>query len=64
MKCLWHWKNINTENISPINNRNIERELSVDDVRGISNTKEIMSTKADIDENVLEKFNDCPPMYH
>ena len=36
--------------------RNSEGVLTIEDVRGISNTKEIMRTKADVDEYVIKKF--------
>ena len=36
--------------------KNSEGLYGIDNVRGISNAKEIMSTKADVDENVIRKF--------
>lgn len=36
--------------------RNSEDLLGIESVRGISNAKEIMPTKADVDENVIKKF--------
>lgn len=36
--------------------RNTEGRLGMESVRGISNAKEIMTTKADVDENVIRKF--------
>ena len=36
--------------------RNTEGLYGIEDVRGISNSKEIMPTKADVDENVIRKF--------
>lgn len=36
--------------------RNSEGLLGIESVRGISNAKEIMPTKADVDENVIKKF--------
>lgn len=42
--------------IHTIDNRNYDLALGMDSVRGISNTKEIMPTKADVKEGVIEKF--------
>lgn len=39
-----------------ITRQNSDLKYSVDYVRGISNTKEIMPTKADVDESVISKF--------
>ena len=36
--------------------KNSEGLYGIENVRGISNAKEIMSTKADVDENVIRKF--------
>jgi type I restriction enzyme S subunit len=36
--------------------RNTEGLYGIEDVRGISNSKEIMPTKADVDNNVIKKF--------
>ena len=36
--------------------KNYEGLYGIENVRGISNAKEIMSTKADVDENVIRKF--------
>lgn len=42
--------------IEPLERRNINKEFDISSVRGISNTKEIMATKADVDEKVIHKF--------
>lgn len=42
--------------IIPIDRRNTGYILGVDSVRGVSNTKEIMPTKASVDEKVIDKF--------
>ena len=42
--------------IQTIDNKNDNLKLGMDSVRGISNTKEIMPTKADVDEGVIDKF--------
>ena len=42
--------------IHAIENRNYDLMLDMDSVRGISNTKEIMPTKADVKDGVIEKF--------
>lgn len=42
--------------IHAIENRNYDLMLGMDSVRGISNTKEIMPTKADVKDGVIEKF--------
>lgn len=42
--------------IRSIDNRNTQRRLGIESVRGISNTKEIMPTKADVKEGVIENF--------
>lgn len=42
--------------IIPIDRRNTGYILGVDSVRGVSNTKEIMATKASVDEKVIDKF--------
>ena len=36
--------------------KNSEGLYGIENVRGISNAKEIMSTKADVDENVIRNF--------
>ena len=36
--------------------RNFEGIFGIESVRGISNAKEIMPTKADVDEDVIKKF--------
>lgn len=43
--------------------RNTEGKYTVDDVRGISNTKEVMPTKADITDRSLETFQVVKPNY-
>ena len=43
--------------------RNTEGKYTVDDVRGISNTKEVMLTKADITDRSLENFQVVKPNY-
>lgn len=46
---------------------NTDRQYGMEYVRGISNTKNIMSTKADVDENVIHKFyiiNPCEFIYN
>lgn len=35
---------------------NTDKKYGIEYVRGVSNTKEIMSTKADVDEDVIQKF--------
>ena len=42
--------------IHTIDNRNDDLTLGLDSVRGISNTKEIMPTKADVKDCVIDKF--------
>lgn len=42
--------------IEPLDRRNNDRKFDISYVRGISNSKEIMQTKADVDENVISKF--------
>ena len=42
--------------IHSIDNRNTKHTLGIKSVRGISNTKEIMPTKAVVKENVIENF--------
>ncbi len=42
--------------IEPSEERNWDCSLGIGDVRGISNTKEIMPTKADVDNEVIKKF--------
>lgn len=42
--------------IEPLERRNTNKEFDISSVRGISNTKEIMATKADVDEKVIHKF--------
>lgn len=42
--------------IHSIDNRNAQHTLGIESVRGISNTKEIMPTKADVKEGVIENF--------
>lgn len=42
--------------IEPSEERNLDCSLGIGDVRGISNTKEIMPTKADVDNEVIKKF--------
>lgn len=42
--------------IQEITRRNDNLEYGLDSVRGVSNTKEIMKTKADVDESVINKF--------
>lgn len=42
--------------IIPIDRRNTGYILGVDSVRGVSNTKEIMPTKASVDKKVIDKF--------
>ena len=44
------------ELIEPLDRRNNDRKFDISYVRGISNSKEIMQTKADVDENVISKF--------
>lgn len=44
------------EFIYEIDRKNIKNDFGMDRVRGISNTKQIMKTKADVDESVLHKF--------
>lgn len=44
------------ELIYEINNRNTDLKYSIQYVRGISNSKEIMPTKADVEPNVISKF--------
>lgn len=44
------------EFIYEINRKNTKNELGIESVRGISNTKQIMATKADVDVSVLHKF--------
>lgn len=42
--------------IEPLERRNTNKEFDISSVRGISNTKEIMATKAGVDEKVIHKF--------
>lgn len=42
--------------IYELNRRNVDLEYGLEYVRGVSNTKEIMPTKADVDANVIHKF--------
>lgn len=42
--------------IELLERRNTNKEFDISSVRGISNTKEIMATKADVDEKVIHKF--------
>ena len=42
--------------IAPIERRNYTKQFGIESVRGISNTKEIMPTKAKVDEDVISKF--------
>ena len=42
--------------IHSIDNRNTQHTFGLESVRGISNTKEIMPTKADVKESVIENF--------
>lgn len=42
--------------IYELNRRNVDLEYGLEYVRGVSNTKEIMPTKADVDLNVINKF--------
>lgn len=42
--------------IAPIERRNYTKQFGIESVRGISNTKEIMPTKAKVDEYVISKF--------
>lgn len=42
--------------IAPIERRNYTKQFGIESVRGISNTKEIMPTKAKVDEDVINKF--------
>ena len=42
--------------IAPIERRNNTKQFGIESVRGISNTKEIMPTKAKVDEDVISKF--------
>lgn len=42
--------------IAPIERRNYIKQFGIESVRGISNTKEIMPTKAKVDEDVISKF--------
>lgn len=44
------------ELIELLDRRNNDRKFDISYVRGISNSKEIMQTKADVDENVISKF--------
>lgn len=44
------------EFIYEIYRKNTQNELGIESVRGISNTKQIMATKADVDTSVLHKF--------
>ena len=42
--------------LEPLERRNTNKEFDISSVRGISNTKEIMATKAGVDEKVIHKF--------
>lgn len=42
--------------IYELNRHNVDLEYGLEYVRGVSNTKEIMPTKADVDLNVIHKF--------
>ena len=42
--------------IEPCDNRNASLVYGLDFVRGVSNTKQIMKTKADVSEDVIHKF--------
>lgn len=42
--------------IELLERRNANKEFDISSVRGISNTKEIMTTKADVDKKVIHKF--------
>ena len=42
--------------IAPIERRNYTKQFGIESVRGISNTKEIMPTKAKVDVDVISKF--------
>lgn len=44
------------ELIYEIDRRNINMQFGIEYVRGISNTKEIMDTRAEVDKNVINKF--------
>lgn len=49
------------EHIVQVINRNIDLQFGIDDVRGISNTKEIQSTKADVSMRSFETFQIVKP---
>ena len=50
------------ELIAQIDRRNSSLQYGIDDVRGVSNTKEIMPTKANVDNRAFDKFSIVEPI--